>query len=611
MASSRGSGRGRGGTGPSRYQRSSTASMTQLLSDSCSSLLHRLTSRVRGPSASVESASSRAAGLSLSSLGLAPLGSPWSAAGAAAGGGASCDGNAGATSSGVAGLDRAKDRDRARDRDHRDPGRPRSPTFSTFGQTRSRLEKKYGQKKATSPPPSPSARRSTQRSRHSKPGAGATATTPTPMSTSTSTSSAAGSGPAASRRKEASPMLGVSKVRHNDHYSARTAASPDLGSTRSRLEDKYSAILAKYGREPRERDKDRDRERLTAERRPAAPAERRSPHPLPLSKSATTSIVLSEKAYPYVSAAAAAASGPAREKTPYRHGERRSRHRSGHRVQPAPRLCPVEFSADAIDPVPAPAHGFAPSRPMSPGEREALMLVAAHEKREREMQMLSDRERERDGESERDRPSSPGTSEREARRKEIQSLILKYTTAVNDRLMRREQRELNDHADAAAAVAAAPVGAGRKADSGTLTPTGGSGRPTATATHLTPATPAAAGVGPTLAHGLGLGLGPVPGYGLGLGPGPGPGHSLGKSASGVFPSAHSDSGAIYKSQQKYSALLNRRPNLTGSASSLALPNFKFVRRVHGALVATPALPVPPPAAVCRVPTRPRLTCNCV
>ena len=38
----------------SRYSRSSTTSVTQLLSDSCSSLLHRLTSRVRGPSSTVE-----------------------------------------------------------------------------------------------------------------------------------------------------------------------------------------------------------------------------------------------------------------------------------------------------------------------------------------------------------------------------------------------------------------------------------------------------------------------------------------------------------------------------------------------------------------------------
>lgn len=43
-----------------RYTRSSTASVTQLLSDSCSSLLHRLTTRVRGPSQITESNSSKA-----------------------------------------------------------------------------------------------------------------------------------------------------------------------------------------------------------------------------------------------------------------------------------------------------------------------------------------------------------------------------------------------------------------------------------------------------------------------------------------------------------------------------------------------------------------------
>lgn len=565
---SRSSGGGRS-SGPSRYQRSSTASMTQLLSDSCSSLLHRLTSRVRGPSASVDSPSSSSssrgvgasAGLSLSTLGLsplAPLSTPsWNAPAAAA-------------------HDRTKDRDRARDRDPRDNrdhdiGRPRSPTFTTFGQTRSRLEKKYGQKKTTSPPPSPVARRSAQRGRHSKP-------------------RAAG---AAARKdgKDASPLLGVSKVRHTDHYGARTPSSPqpELGSTRSRLEDKYSAILAKYGREPR------DKER-TAERRAAGLAhgdrhgDRRSPQPLPLalSKSATTAIVLSEKAYPYVSSPAA---GPAREKTPYRCGDhaRRSRQRSGHRHPAAPpRLCPVEFDVDAVDAVDAVA---APRpRVMSPGEREALMLVAAEEKRERERELQRERERER--------PSSPATNEREARRKEIQSLIAKYTTAVNDRLQRREQREQREckEKEKAAAAAAAAAGtattpaarsANYKADSGTLTPTRGAGRATTTVGNSLVAL-APLGHGPGLGHGLGPGAGPAgpapAGHGKWAGSGlaPGLGHSLGKSASGVFSPTHSDSGALHKSQSKYS-MLSRRPMASSSATSLALPNFSFVRSVLRAL----------------------------
>lgn len=577
---SRSSGTSRG-PGPSRYQRSSTASMTQLLSDSCSSLLHRLTSRVRGPSATVESpsASSRAAGLSLSTLGLGPLGlsghssassAPWSQASPAA----------------TAAPDRDKDRERARDR-----VRATSPTFTTFGQTRSRLEKKYGQKK-TSPPPSPAARRSTQRSqrsRQSKPRAGAAAAATTPTRTPSFRSAAPAAATAApSTRKEPSPLLGVSKVRLTDHYGARTATSPasELGSTRSRLEDKYSAILAKYGREPRERDKDRDRP-------VGAAVDKRSPHPLPLSKSATTSIVLSEKAYPYVSGAGP---GAAREKTPYRHGERerRSRQRSGHRHGPS-RLCAVEFDVDAVDPVPP-----SPSRPMSPGEREAIRLVAQEEARERAL--ARERERERDLE---ERTLSPVTSEREARRKEIQTLIAKYTTAVNDRLQRREQRE-KDRADNAAPAppAAASVSAiankkasnhTAKADSGTVTPTAGLGssRATTMVANQAPSLATGSGLGHTAALGHGLGLGPGPSYGLGYGPGYGPGHGLGKSASGVFPSTHSDSGAIYKSQQKYSNLLNRRPNVSNSATSLALPNFSFVRSVHGAVTVSPRRARPP------------------
>lgn len=556
---SRSSGGGRS-TGPSRYQRSSTASMTQLLSDSCSSLLHRLTSRVRGPSASVDSPASSSrgvgasAGLSLSTL--SPSLSSWS--------------NSAATPradhpSGSA-PDRGKDRDRARDRDYdHDPGRPRSPTFSTFGQTRSRLEKKYGQKKTTSP--SPSARRSTQRGRHSKPRAAAASGNPTATGAATRKDA-----------KDGSPLLGVSKVRHTDHYGARSVRTPsspqpELGSTRSRLEDKYSAILAKYGRETREVER-------TAERRGAegqGHGDRRSPQPLALSKSATTSIVLSEKAYPYVSSGPGLGPGPAREKTPYRYGERRSRQRSGHRAAP-PRLCPVEFDVDAVDVVataPPPR-----TRIMSPGEREALMLVAAEEQRE---------QRERERERERERPSSPATNEREARRKEIQSLIAKYTTAVNDRLQKREEREQREYKEkAAAAAAAAPTtttpaasaakNTNLKGDSGTLTPTMGAGRATTAVNNVAPSTPMGPG------HGYGLGLGA--GHGKVAGAGglvPGVGHSLGKSASGVFSSTLSDSGALYKNQSKYS-MLNRRPMASSSATSLALPNFSFVRSVLRAML---------------------------
>ncbi|XP_015588385.1 serine/threonine-protein kinase Doa isoform X2 [Cephus cinctus] len=49
-----------GSTRRSRYSRSSTTSVTQLLSDSCSSLLQRLTTRVRGPSSAADRVASTA-----------------------------------------------------------------------------------------------------------------------------------------------------------------------------------------------------------------------------------------------------------------------------------------------------------------------------------------------------------------------------------------------------------------------------------------------------------------------------------------------------------------------------------------------------------------------
>ncbi|XP_014236564.1 probable serine/threonine-protein kinase dyrk2 isoform X1 [Trichogramma pretiosum] len=55
--------------GNNRYTRSSTTSMTQLLSDSCSNLLHRITNRVRGPSTNND----RPAYTSLASSATAPI----------------------------------------------------------------------------------------------------------------------------------------------------------------------------------------------------------------------------------------------------------------------------------------------------------------------------------------------------------------------------------------------------------------------------------------------------------------------------------------------------------------------------------------------------------
>lgn len=194
--------------------------------------------------------------------------------------------------------------------------------------------------------------------------------------------------------------------------SSTSSAVLGLGITRSRLEDKYSSVLDKYGRR---RGDAGTRRGGTESRRVEKESEREvSKSPPPLTKSATTAnMILAEKSYPYVSKSTAA---PVREKTPYRHGEHRllqqqqqaysssrHRHKSGQgdhsrRVPVRPvrvgkseqgerklllsglRLCPVEIEPSSTDEPPKQEH-----------------------------------------------PIEDAVNEREARRKEIQSLIMKYT----------------------------------------------------------------------------------------------------------------------------------------------------------------------------------------
>lgn len=190
--------------------------------------------------------------------------------------------------------------------------------------------------------------------------------------------------------------------------SSTSSAALGLGITRCRLEDKYSAVLDKYGR--RREDAGTQRGGTESQWAETGSEQEVSKTALPLTRSATTaSVVLAEKAYPYVSKGSAVA---VREKTPYRHGEHRllqqqqqayssshrNRHKSGqgdhsHRLPVRPvrvrrseqgerrlltsalRLCPVEIEPSSID---------------EPSVEDAV-------------------------------------NEREARRKEIQSLIMKYT----------------------------------------------------------------------------------------------------------------------------------------------------------------------------------------
>lgn len=245
-----------------RYARSSTVSVTQLLTDSCSSLLNRLTSRVRGPSTAAD-----------------------------------------------------------------------KPVTVTSSSSSSRLHPERDRENIEPP---------RRHHRHH-------------------TSELHASAAAAEQRP-------VRTTRHEDTTRSRLEERY-ADSTRSRLEDKYSAALERYSRR-------KEKERSTG----------RS-----LAKSATThSILLSEKAYPYVSAGSSSSSSVVREKTPYR-SERHRRHTEARQHKTRP-LRTNELSDSRLTLVPTPL------APLATAELDEPAVV--------------------DGDTDVDR---------RAKRKEIQSLIMKYT----------------------------------------------------------------------------------------------------------------------------------------------------------------------------------------
>lgn len=209
-------------------------------------------------------------------------------------------------------------------------------------------------------------------------------------------------------------VRGTSSAADNITASAPSTTSSavlGLGITRSRLEDKYSAVLDKYGRR---RGDAGTRRGGTESRRVERESERDvSKSPPPLTKSATTaSVVLAEKAYPYVSKSTAV---HVREKTPYRHGEHRllqqqqqayssSRHRHKSSQGDHSRRVPV--------------------RPIRVGksEQERRLLLSGLRLCPVEIDPSCT-----DDPPKQEQPVEDTVNEREARRKEIQSLIMKYT----------------------------------------------------------------------------------------------------------------------------------------------------------------------------------------
>ena len=209
-----------------------------------------------------------------------------------------------------------------------------------------------------------------------------------------------------------------------------TAAVIGLGSTRSRLEDKYSSVLDKYGRRRGEASRREKTESRGADQHLEKDS---SKSPVPLSKSATTAnIVLAEKAYPYVTINKAV---PVREKTPYRHGEHRLLHHQqqmygGHNHrQKSGQMDRNERSRHAP---------IRPSRVGKSEQMERTLVTSGLHFCPVEIDPLSIEE------PPKHQPLEDTINEREARRKEIQNLIMKYTAldeAYNKRVAEKKAEE--------------------------------------------------------------------------------------------------------------------------------------------------------------------------
>lgn len=329
-----------------RYARSSTTSVTQLLTDSCSSFIHRLTTRVRGPSQTLDN------GDSSTSLRI----------------------------------------------------RTRLEDKYAGTSARQRIEKKYEKHNFDGceniMPSSDNARLSPGKSdQKCKSGLGRSARLfgDDPLKARDELYP--------SRRREI--FSGGDKKQKTDSEDKRPSGAGlltddyyrPLGITRTRLEDKYSDVLDKYVKKKRDL------------RKADSPPE----SSFALKKSATTAnVVLTEKAYPFVASSGTAAS---RDKTPFRANDPAKilpSSRQHHRIEktlenesrssckkirslrkdesetsekPFFRLCPVEIDADSLR--------HKDNRKSVRKLKEACIVDEA-------------------------------ISEREARRKEIQSLINKY-----------------------------------------------------------------------------------------------------------------------------------------------------------------------------------------
>ncbi|XP_066994497.1 dual specificity protein kinase CLK2 isoform X2 [Anabrus simplex] len=199
-----------------------------------------------------------------------------------------------------------------------------------------------------------------------------------------------------------------------------SAVIEHLGATRTRLEDKYSSVLDKYGRRREQPESDQEPERGSVVAQP-------------LAKSATTAnVVLAEKAYPFVSGTV-----QPREKTPYRHGEYRlsqhrhhhHRHHHGHRQQDKLEKHPQQdsYNNSSMGYSHRPRHKSGQSEVRTRHNPVRPIRVGKSEQGERRQLRLCPVEIDPDILKEELQTEDEAIKEREAKRKEIQSLIMKYS----------------------------------------------------------------------------------------------------------------------------------------------------------------------------------------
>lgn len=223
-----------------------------------------------------------------------------------------------------------------------------------------------------------------------------------------------------------------------------------IGSTRSRLEDKYSAVLERLA------GKRRDPER-TLEPSTSKTIEKRAN---PLTKSAT-SVVLSEKAYPYVSGIGY------REKTPYRSSAHRlSQHQHQSHYPEPPYAYLDQHSAYNMRQKPSNVSELRPrrsARPMRTGKSEVgnerpvrnnLMKLCPVEIPSCSIEEVPTS---RDATPTNSDYVDPQIVEREARRKEIQSLIMKYSALDEAYNKATNNSAVPAAASSAALASSAPV----------------------------------------------------------------------------------------------------------------------------------------------------------